>query len=95
MNTDKNINKRTSELSRLRIGKVSEGWLNEIGIYTEEELRAIGPVVAYVKVCLQQPRASLNLLYGLWAALEGIRWQDVPAEIKEQLRREVQEITFS
>ncbi len=82
-----------SEASGLKnLGKVSTQWLNEAGIYTLEDLREIGPVQAYVKVRLRQHRASLNLLYAPWAALENIDWRDVPLESKELLKHEVETI---
>ncbi len=73
----------------LRLGPVSAGWLREIGIETEDELRRVGVVQAYRQVKAIHPReATLNLLYGLEAALVGIHWNDLPPQRKAELKRE-------
>ncbi|HEV8375939.1 MAG TPA: TfoX/Sxy family DNA transformation protein [Candidatus Polarisedimenticolia bacterium] len=54
---------KQSELSGLRnIGKVTERWLNGIGVYDEGELRKMGAVRAYRKIREIESGASLNLL---------------------------------
>lgn len=72
----------------LKLGPVSAGWLREIGIETEAELRRVGVVEAYRRVKANHPReATLNLLYGLEALLVGVHWNDLPPERKAELRR--------
>ena len=71
------------------LGRISQGWLNAIGIYNEAQLREIGVVEAYQRIKVREPGASLNLLYAMWAALEGLHWTQVPPEVKEQLRGQV------
>lgn len=83
--------KKAPGSKRLKIknmGKVSSQWLNDIGVYTLDDLRAMGAVEAYHRITLRGYHTSLNLLYGLWGALENMRWDMIPAEIKAQLRRE-------
>ena len=78
-----------SELSHLKnIGQVSEAWLNEIGIYTREELQAVGPVRAYQLVKQQGYNATLNLVYALQGAIMDLHWNDLPLALREQLKRE-------
>jgi DNA transformation protein len=77
-------------VSRLAgLGPKSEAWLREVGINTEEELRAIGAVAAYRRLKPWNPRlVSLNALYALHAALSGLHWRAVDDETKARLRAE-------
>jgi DNA transformation protein len=79
-----------SQTKLLNIGKVSQQWLNNIGIYTTEDLREVGVAQAYIKIRLREPKASLNLLYGLWGALENVKWTEIPQSIKDELKRAVE-----
>lgn len=73
------------------IGPKSAEWLREVGIETVEALREIGAVAAYRRLQHRDPkRVSLNALYGLHAALEGIPWHAVDAETKARLRAEAE-----
>lgn len=80
--------KKKNESGRtLNIGPKSTLWLNEAGIYTYEDLEAIGSVEAWRRVKAMRPReVSLNLLYGLEGALMGVRWDQLPPEVKAELR---------
>lgn len=80
---------RLSELKN--IGPTSAEWLAAVGIETAEQLAELGSVEAYRRVRAAFPkRASLNLLWGLEAALLDIRWDELPADLKASLRREVE-----
>ncbi len=71
------------------LGPKSAAWLSEVGIDTEAALRSLGAVAAYRRVKHWNPRlASLNLLYALHAALNGLHWRAVDAETKARLRAE-------
>jgi DNA transformation protein and related proteins len=73
------------------IGKVSSGWLHDAGIHTLADLEDLGAVEAYKRVkALYPERVSLNLLYGLQAALFGIRWTDLTPNMKADLRAQVE-----
>ena len=75
------------------IGKVTQGWLEEAGIGTVADLRALGSVKAYRRLKFLNPsRVTLNALYGLEAALRGCPWLDLPPEVKEALRTEAKAI---
>ncbi len=75
-------------LDGLKIGPVSEGWLREIGIESADDLQRMGVVEAYRRAKLNHPReVSLNLLYGLEAALVGVHWNALPPERKAELQR--------
>lgn len=73
------------------LGKVSRGWLQDIGIYTLEDLEAVGPVNVYVRLKSMGYNASLNLLWALQGAVLDLHWNDLPPEMKAALRAEVEE----
>jgi DNA transformation protein and related proteins len=78
---------------RLRnLGAKSSQWLAAVGIHTQEDLMAIGAVDAYLRVRAAFPdRVSLNLLWALEGALLGLPWTEIPPELKDDLRRQVEE----
>jgi DNA transformation protein len=74
----------------LNIGPKSAQWLEAVGIQTEADLEALGAVEAYRRVKAAFPgRVSLNLLWGLQGALLDLPWNELPPEMKEKLKREV------
>ena len=77
--------KRLSDLKN--IGKQSEGWLNQVGIYTPEDLSQMGAVEVWKLVKEIEPNASLIGVYALQGALMDINWRDLPDDIKADLRR--------
>jgi DNA transformation protein len=83
--------KRNPDLAGLKnIGKVTERWLNAIGIHDEEGLRRMGAVQAYRLICARESGVTLNLLYALQGALMGSHWNDLAEPIKEMLRRQAE-----
>ena len=75
------------------IGPVTQGWLGEVGIRTEGELRAIGAVEAYRRLKFMLPRqVNLNALYTLEAALRGSHWLDLPQDVKAALQDQAKTI---
>ncbi len=80
------------ELSKLKgLGLKSERCLNEIGIRTKNDLEAIGPVQAFLKLrteCSTKP--SLNFLYAMVGALEGRHWADIAKSEKGRLLMELE-----
>jgi DNA transformation protein len=68
------------------IGPVSAGWLKEVGIETEADLRALGAAAAYRRLKHWDPRrVSLNALWALHGALTGVPWNKIDAETKARL----------
>ncbi len=67
------------------IGPKSAAWLRQVGLRTQEDLAAVGPVEAYVRVRRAGFRPSLNLLYAIEGALTGCHWQQVPEPRRQQL----------
>jgi DNA transformation protein len=80
-----------SELSSLKnIGKVTEKWLNEIGIYSREDIVSVGPVQVYQLLKQRGYNATLNLVYALQGAIMDLHWNDLPLELRAQLKRETE-----
>jgi hypothetical protein len=74
------------------IGPRSAAWLRAVGVKTLDDLFDLGPVAAYRLVKEAFPeRVSLNLLYALQGALLDLPWNELPPEMKAQLRRQARE----
>ena len=67
------------------LGPTSQQMLIQAGINTPQELAALGPVAAYLKVKACGVTASLNLLYAMYGALNDCHWTAIPADEKQQL----------
>ena len=91
MKPERERGKKGPDLSGLKnIGKVTERWLNAIGVYDEEGLRRIGAVEAYRLIRAREHGVTVNLLYALQGALTGSHWNDLAEPIKETLRRQAE-----
>ncbi len=79
------------ELSNLKgIGPKSEKCLIEVGIRTEQQLREVGAIRAFIKLkkeCSTAP--SLNFLYALVGALENEHWVNIAGNEKGRLLMEL------
>lgn len=75
----------SAPLKLRNIGPKSAAWLRQVGLRTEEDLRAIGALEAFMRVKRAGFKPSLNLLYALEGALLGCHWQDVSAERRSEL----------
>lgn len=75
------------EIKKLHgLGPTSAKWLNSVGIYTRNDLEVLGSVQAYLKVCqLKDVKPSLNLLYALEGALQGVDWREIAHKEKGRL----------
>lgn len=75
-----------------RMGPKTSEWLASVGIHTLDDVARLGVVETYKRVRAAHPdKVSLNLLWGLQAALLEIPWKELPQDIKEQLRRQVED----
>ena len=59
------------------LGPTSASWLRDVGILTKSDLERVGPALAYRLVTQRQPRASLNLLWAMAAAVRNKDWLHV------------------
>ena len=74
------------------LGPKSSQWLASIGVHSLEDVAKLGVVETYKRVKAAYPeKVSLNMLYGLQAALLDIPWNELPPDIKAQLRNEAGE----
>ncbi|MCE7921078.1 MAG: competence protein TfoX [Chloroflexi bacterium] len=73
------------------LGPKSSEWLASIGVYSLEDVARLGVVETYKRVKAAYPeKVSLNMLYGLQAALMDIPFNHLPKDIREQLKREAE-----
>ena len=75
------------ELSKLpNIGNVVEEQLNQVGIFTEEDLKAVGAKQAWLKIQQIDEIACIHRLLALEGAIQGVKKALLPEEIKVELK---------
>ena len=72
-------------------GPTTSRWLREIGVHSLDDLKKLGPVLAYHLVKQKQPRASLNVLWAMAAAVSGKEVAELTAEDRANLRALVED----
>ena len=73
------------------IGPKSSEWLASVGVNTLEDVARLGVVETYKRVKAAYPdKVSLNMLYGLQAALLDLPINQLPQDIRDQLKREAE-----
>ena len=92
MQNSSNSNKSIPTLPNL--GPKSGALLARIGIICLEDLRAMGCVEAYCLLKAQGEPVSLNLLWAMYGALNGIKWTQISVETKADLRAQVDAFRF-
>jgi len=75
----------------LNLGPKSREWLEAIGVRTLADLRRVGAVPAYVALKRIRGRVSLNMLYALAGAVDGVHWLDVKRERRLELLLQVED----
>jgi DNA transformation protein len=74
------------------IGPKSSAWLASVGIHTLDDVAELGVVETYRRVkAAYTEKVSLNLLYALQAALLGLPWNELPLDIRNELKNQVGE----
>lgn len=74
------------------IGPKSSEWLASVGIHSLDDVAQLGVVEAYKRVKAAYPeKVTLNMLWGLQAALLDLPWNELPQDIKEELMKQVEE----
>lgn len=75
------------ELSELpNIGRVVEEQLNQVGIFTFEELKAVGAKQAWLKIQGIDSSACIHRLLALEGAIQGVKKTDLPSQTKDDLK---------
>lgn len=69
----------------INLGPQSRSWLAEIGITEAEQLRQHDAYGLYARLKVRNPRVSVNLLYALLGAQEGVHWQQVQRERRSEI----------
>ena len=81
---------RTRKLTELKnIGKTIAERLNEVGIFSEDELRVVGAVEAHRMIREKYPHETLPVCYYLYSfegALCDRHWDDIGAARKRELK---------
>ena len=73
------------------LGPKSRAWLASVGVRTIDDLRRVGAVPAFVEVKRTQRGVSLNLLYALVGAVDGVDWLDVKRERRLELLMQLED----
>lgn len=78
------------DLERMpNLGPVSAARLRAVGIETPGDLRRAGAVEAYLRLRRRFPVETLPItLYVLQGALSGVRWYELPEEVRAALAAE-------
>jgi DNA transformation protein len=72
------------------MGPKSREWLASVVIHSLDDVAKLGVVETYRRVKAADPeKVSLNLLYGLQAALLDLPRNELPPNIKEELKKQV------
>ena len=75
----------------LNLGPTSSAWLAAVGIHNRRDLESVGVINAYNLCKAHGYNVSLDLLWALQAALMDIKWTQLPADIKDQLRQRLEQ----
>lgn len=75
------------ELAKLpNVGKVLEKNLNDVGIYSIQQLREIGSKEAFIRIRMIDPGDCLHMLYGLQGAIDGLKDTFLADNVKSDLK---------
>lgn len=75
------------ELSKLpNIGKIIEEQLNQVGIVTEDDLKAIGSKQAWLKIQAIDEFTCIHRLLALEGAIQGVKKTALPDDLKAELK---------
>ena len=74
------------------IGRKIAERLNEVGIFSEDDLRRVGAVSAHSMIKAKHPNETLPVCYYLYSfegALTDKHWNEISEQRKQQLRAQV------
>lgn len=84
---------RNRNLTDLKnIGKTIAGRLNEVGIFSEDDLKLVGAVGAHRLIKQRHPNETLPVCYYLYSfegALTDKHWNELGEERKQQLKARI------
>jgi DNA transformation protein and related proteins len=70
----------------MNIGKVVEEQLNEVGIFTYEQLKEAGSKQAWLNIKSIDASACINRLYALEGAIQRMKSNELPVDVKLDLK---------
>jgi DNA transformation protein len=77
------------DLTKLpNIGEVLAQKLNEIDVFSYDDLIDIGSVEAVLRIVGPDTFGYYNMLYAIEGAIRRIRWHDLPKEERKKLKQE-------
>jgi len=74
------------------IAKKIAARLNEVGIFSEDDLRSVGAVGAHKRIKEKYPELTLSVYYYLYSfegALTDKHWEEIGEERKQQLKSQI------
>lgn len=81
------VEQKMGELSKLpNIGKAVEEQLEQVGISTAEELKAVGAKDAWLRIQQIDESACIHRLMALEGAIQGVKKTLLPDETKKDLK---------
>lgn len=83
-------NRKLTELKN--IGTKIAGRLNEVGIFSEDDLRVFGAIEAHKMIKEKYPSEILPVCYYLYSfegALRDKRWSDIGEKRKQELKEQI------
>lgn len=83
----------SSDLRKAKnIGTTIEKCLNEVGVFTLADLAEMTSVEAFKRIREHHPEKTIPVcyyLYSLEGALLNLHWNDIPPELKEELKARI------
>jgi DNA transformation protein and related proteins len=68
------------------LSKLTAGWLNDIGIYTYNDLAEADLLETWYILKLQHSQVSKLMYYALWGAVNNCHWNLIPESEKQKLK---------
>lgn len=68
------------------LGPKSARWLNAVGLYTLNDLKALGSIETYYILKERGFPVSLNLVYAIEGAILGHHWNKLSPEVRDELK---------
>lgn len=84
------MNPKTPAVRIKNMGPKSTEWLNDIGIFTVEDIEREGVIAVYQRLKASRPGISRVMLYALQGAVMNLHWNHLPDEVKADLLRELE-----
>ena len=82
--------KKDETQSLSNFGPKSREWLHSIGIFSVQDIEKVGPFKIYRLLQNSGFPVSLNLLYALVGALQGVHWTLIKENMKEKIMKELE-----